>query len=133
MYRSAWAKVLLLSSTPFLFPTESLARSDNAYGVNAPFGMNDLPPGILKQQLDDLPPAAQKRALNWMHRFSFTKQDVPMLRVDKSGGVFYEDPAFEGRISAAVDSDTARVLSEDYGEHLPGINMKSKVYVLEKT
>lgn len=44
-----------------------------------------------------------------------------------------EDPAFEGRISAAVDSDTARVLSENYGEHLPGINMKSKVYVLEKT
>ena len=96
MYRSAWAKVLLLSATPLLFPMESLARSDNAYGVNAPFGINDLPPGILKKQLEDLSPAAQKRALGWMHRFSFTEQDVPALRVDQSGGVFYEDPAFDG-------------------------------------
>lgn len=44
-----------------------------------------------------------------------------------------EDPEFETRVSDAVHAATARILAESYGDHLPGINMKSKVYVLEKT
>lgn len=44
-----------------------------------------------------------------------------------------EDPIFEGRIKDAVENDRAVLLSETYGDHLPGRNMKSKVYVLEKT
>ena len=93
---SRWAKALLLSASTLLFPMESFARSDNAFGAKAPFDINDLPPGILKQQLMDLPPAAQKRAVDWLHRFDFHKHDIPDLRVDQDGGVFYEDPAFDG-------------------------------------
>ncbi|WP_293449494.1 methyltransferase domain-containing protein [Planktotalea sp.] len=44
-----------------------------------------------------------------------------------------KNPAFEGRITAAIEAGVASLLSEEYGDHLPGINMKSKVYVLEKT
>ncbi|MGB7317291.1 MAG: methyltransferase domain-containing protein [Planktotalea sp.] len=44
-----------------------------------------------------------------------------------------EDPAFETRLYDSVANGTARLLGESYGDHLPGINMKSKVYVLEKT
>ena len=44
-----------------------------------------------------------------------------------------KSPSFEGRIRENVSNNTARLLSEEYGDHLPGIDMKSKVYVLEKT
>jgi len=44
-----------------------------------------------------------------------------------------EDPAFEARIIENVDSGFARLLFKEYGEHLPGYDMKSNVYVLQKT
>ena len=64
-----------------------------------------------------------------------------LLSVLSSGGKFVlsfndstlKNPAFEGRLRESTSSDTARLLSKSYGDHLPGINMKSKVYVLEKT
>jgi predicted TPR repeat methyltransferase len=43
-----------------------------------------------------------------------------------------EDPEFEARIIRAVDAGIVTLLSESYGEHLPGVDMKSKVYVIEK-
>ncbi|MEP5154906.1 methyltransferase domain-containing protein [Planktotalea sp.] len=43
-----------------------------------------------------------------------------------------EDPAFEGRITSAINAGVIDLISEEYGDHLPGINMKSKVYVIEK-
>lgn len=43
-----------------------------------------------------------------------------------------EDPNFYGRIESVIKQNKARLLSENYGDHLPGLNMKSKVYVLEK-
>ena len=44
-----------------------------------------------------------------------------------------EDPSFEARVSEAVKANKAKILSEEYGSHLPGLNMNSKVYVLERT
>lgn len=44
-----------------------------------------------------------------------------------------EDPEFEARIASAVNAGNVKILFEEYGDHLPGIGMKSKVYVLEKT
>lgn len=44
-----------------------------------------------------------------------------------------EDPVFVSRITTSVSSGMAVLLSEDYGDHLPGLDMKSTVYVLEKT
>lgn len=41
-----------------------------------------------------------------------------------------EDPAYEAKLRSTSDMV---VRFEEYGDHLPGINMKSKVYVLEKT
>jgi len=42
------------------------------------------------------------------------------------------DPVFEGRLSEWLDMGAARLLSKEYGDHLPGMNMKSNVYVVEK-
>lgn len=42
------------------------------------------------------------------------------------------DPDYEARIMENVDTGTVRLLFNDYGDHLPGIDLKSKVYVLQK-
>lgn len=43
-----------------------------------------------------------------------------------------EDPANVARINEWTDCGAARLLFHEHGEHLPGINLKSSVYVLEK-
>jgi len=43
-----------------------------------------------------------------------------------------EDPVFYTRIEDAISEGNALLLSEEYGDHLPGQSMKSSVYVLEK-
>lgn len=42
------------------------------------------------------------------------------------------DPAYEGKLRSYTDAGKARLLFQEYGPHLPGINLKSNVYVLEK-
>ena len=42
------------------------------------------------------------------------------------------DPKFPAKLSSHLASD-AKLLFEAYGDHLPGINLKSAVYVVEKT
>ena len=44
-----------------------------------------------------------------------------------------EDPANEAKLQAHIDAGNARMLFKEYGDHLPGIGIKSNVYVLEKT
>lgn len=57
-----------------------------------------------------------------------------------SGGLFVfsfndhalEDPVNEARINEWTDCGAARLLFCEHGDHLPGIDLKSTVYVLEK-
>ena len=42
------------------------------------------------------------------------------------------DPVFEGKLRGYTDTGKARLLFQEYGPHLPGIDLKSNVYVLEK-
>ncbi|GFE50143.1 hypothetical protein So717_18960 [Roseobacter cerasinus] len=44
-----------------------------------------------------------------------------------------QDPANEGRICEWTDCGAARLLVRERGPHLPGIGLKSNVYILEKT
>jgi predicted TPR repeat methyltransferase len=44
-----------------------------------------------------------------------------------------QDPVHEARICEWTDCGAARLLFRERGEHLPGLNMKSNVYILEKT
>lgn len=43
-----------------------------------------------------------------------------------------EDPANEGGVSEWTDCGAARLLFKEHGAHLPGIDLKSNVYALEK-
>lgn len=43
-----------------------------------------------------------------------------------------EDPSFEAGLNEWLDCGAATLLFREYGPHLPGINLKANVYVLEK-
>jgi predicted TPR repeat methyltransferase len=43
------------------------------------------------------------------------------------------EPAFTARLHDHIFKHQAKLMFEEYGEHLPGIDLKSTVYVLEKT
>jgi hypothetical protein len=77
-----------------LAPMQPLAADKHAYfGQSMPASIGDLPPGLLRAQLKNLPAPAQARALQWLHGFEFPAADVAFLRADPQGGIFYEDPA----------------------------------------
>ncbi len=44
-----------------------------------------------------------------------------------------EDPAFAARVESVIAEGRFRELFREHGDHLPGKDMKSTVYVLEKT
>ncbi|MCB1364473.1 MAG: class I SAM-dependent methyltransferase [Rhodobacteraceae bacterium] len=44
-----------------------------------------------------------------------------------------DDPAFTGRLNEWLDSGAAKLLSREHGPHLPGIGLKSTVYIIEKS
>ena len=44
-----------------------------------------------------------------------------------------EVPEFPGRVEACLKNGSATLLLKEYGDHLPGINIKSMIYVLKKT
>jgi predicted TPR repeat methyltransferase len=65
--------------------------------------------------------------------------DELMKALDKNGLLVLslndhalQDRANEGRINEWTDCGAARLLFREHGPHLPGINLKSNVYVLEK-
>lgn len=42
------------------------------------------------------------------------------------------DPAYEGRVNSWTGDGRAHLLFQEHGDHLPGIGVKSTVYVIEK-
>ena len=42
-----------------------------------------------------------------------------------------KDPSFEMRVFEYVDTGAAQLLFKEYGEHIPGIGLKSNVYILQ--
>ena len=51
--------------------------------------------------------------------FGFTLNDTAL-----------EDGSYEAKIREIVDSGAAQILSDEYGEHIPGMDLKAKIYVL---
>ena len=84
-------KVLLLAAALALGLAVQPVLAQKQFGKGKPFEIADLPPGILKNQLGTLKSDSKQRALDWLHRFSFTEEDIPFLRVDDEGGVYFED------------------------------------------
>ncbi|MFV2052833.1 class I SAM-dependent DNA methyltransferase [Aliiroseovarius sp. YM-037] len=65
--------------------------------------------------------------------------DVLMNLLDKDGLFVFSlndhalaDPVFEAKVMEYTDCGAARLEFREHGDHLPGINLKSMVYVLRK-
>ena len=43
------------------------------------------------------------------------------------------EPRFEAKLASYMSTGRAKLLFQDYGPHIPGINLNANVYVLEKT
>lgn len=74
------------------FPVGSLNRIDQ------------LPVSKLRTRLEQLPPPAQKRALQRLQSFHFTELDLASLKVDSNGGILYADTFKIADAPAASDS-----------------------------
>lgn len=65
--------------------------------------------------------------------------DILMNALDHGGYLVFSyndhalaDPIYEGALNGWLDCGAARLLSKDYGPHLPGQGLNSNVYVLQK-
>lgn len=76
-------------------------------------GHGAAPPEVFDILLDALAPGA-------LLGFSFNDHTL-------------DDPSYTGRLDDAIEAKKAKVKFQEYGDHLPGQNMKSTVYILEKT
>jgi len=66
----------------------SLPHQEKIFGLNAPFQIQDLPPGHVVSKLERLPNLAKQKALEWMHRISFAEKDLEFMQIDNKGGGF---------------------------------------------
>ncbi|MFT6914910.1 MAG: hypothetical protein ACJAWL_001209 [Motiliproteus sp.] len=139
MLKSGHKIVISVATTLVLITTPALGQEktnpSRILGLSAPFTLEELPAGRIRQRLERLPTRARQRALAWLHRFDFTERDLEQLQVDQDGGIFYADthtpapvanepaaPAIE--LGAADDPFTlhshpgaARVLFLDFDGH----------------
>ena len=75
------------------------------FGKGAPFAVEDLPAGKLKEGLQGLTPQARGKAMKWLHSLQFEQADAAThLRVDKDGGVFITCPG-NGKCGANCGHD----------------------------
>ena len=88
----ALSLALMLYFAPFATAESIPNNPGRIYGKTVPFTIQDLPAGRLRADLENLPPQAQKNALQRLHEITFPAADTAFLRVDPEGGVFYEDP-----------------------------------------
>ncbi|MCG8610941.1 MAG: hypothetical protein MI864_10445, partial [Pseudomonadales bacterium] len=90
-YSKALTVAISLISASGLISGTVHANPADAALQQLPPGLEDLPPGRVRDKIASLPPAAQKQALNWLQRFSIPEQDYDHVDVDPEGGIFYID------------------------------------------
>ena len=106
VYRTLWLADIA-AETPF---------EPGAYANAAAVGLmspGHAPPGLIDAVMAALPQGGC---------FVFSLNDHAL-----------ENPEYEGRVRDHADTGAAEVLFREYGDHLPGIGLKSVVYVLRKS
>lgn len=79
-----------VAATPIMADT---SPSNRSFGKNHPFEIKDLPPSALTEGLKNLSASDRGKAKSWLNKMQFHSRDVPYLRVDKNGAIFYADPS----------------------------------------
>jgi predicted TPR repeat methyltransferase len=101
---------------------------------------------LVKGDLNDPIPASPGDCANIAAVGVFSPGHAPAEMIDAvvallpAGGCFgfslndhaLEDPAYEDRIRALAEAGRVEVVSAAYGDHLPGIGLRARIYVLRK-
>ena len=75
------------------------------FGQGAPVNIQGLPAGDLRKSIESLPAQARDRALAWLRVVEFSEQDLPFMKADPQGGIYYADTFIS---DAASQSRTAK-------------------------
>ncbi|MBU0653772.1 MAG: pre-peptidase C-terminal domain-containing protein [Gammaproteobacteria bacterium] len=91
-------KPLLISMiSTILFASSATATANNRlprpkiFKAGGALQITDLPNGNFRQRLSSLPAHAQQRALKRLRRFTFSERDLPHLKTDNAGDIYYAD------------------------------------------
>ncbi|MGD2057019.1 MAG: hypothetical protein PVJ15_09455 [Gammaproteobacteria bacterium] len=101
----------LLAVSGFVY-LQSAAAAASFFGRGAPASVDSLPAGDLRNSLESLPAKSRERALSWLQAVEFSQQDLPYIKVDPQGGIYYADTFTGDKSSAsrtAKSSDTPPV------------------------
>ena len=80
--------VLAVSSVVYTLSADAGVRF---FGRGEPATVESLPAGDLRKSIESLPASGRDRALNWLRAIEFSEQDLPYIRVDPQGGIYYAD------------------------------------------
>jgi hypothetical protein len=80
--------LLVISGAAYSRSTEA---GISYFGRGAPATIKSLPLGDLRKSIESLPAKSRERALNWLQAVEFSEQDLPYMKVDPQGGIFYAD------------------------------------------
>ncbi len=83
-------------------------RSDTGqhFGGGRAVDLDKIPAGQLKRDLDRLPATAREKARKWMEGIEFHSRDVPFMRTDRDGGVYFADTELPSPDFAPVQAGT---------------------------
>lgn len=84
-----------------------------AFGDGNPFREDELPAGVLRDQLKALPAQAKTKAMERLNGIRFHSHDVPFMRADKEGGIFYAD-TFKPEVTATTGVLSAETLAAGF-------------------
>lgn len=104
-WRAALALLLGISAAAW---AQGRAREFRLGGLA---GLEDLPRGRFRADLERLPPPARERARQWLRSIHFTDADTLALHVDADGGIYYacQFPAVGGAPAETAPAGAAAV------------------------
>ena len=105
--------LLLLTCGAVFAQGQSTDSHGHVFGVGQPKTTRDLPPGLLRKNLETLPAKARGKALGWLQRVSFPAEDVKSLRVSPDGSIHYADTFVPGNEDVTSGAATASIFATD--------------------
>jgi Metallo-peptidase family M12 len=95
----------VVAVTGIAYPGSADARL-RYFGQGAPAKLEDLPAGDMRNSIESLPAQARSRALGWLQVVEFSEQDLPYMKVDPQGGIYYADTFVGKEVSGSRSTKT---------------------------
>lgn len=90
-YVNIAVSISLAAALGMSMPASAAGEQGKMYGQGYPFQLNQLPKGPLRDKLDKLPVKARTNAKAWLDSIRFHDRDLPFMRADNSGGIYFAD------------------------------------------